>query len=83
MKAVGIVRKVDLLGRVVIPAEIRRTLNVEVNDPMEIFMDNDKIVLRKYSPNCIFCGSDKDMSMISGRPVCKKCLNDIKDAAKK
>ena len=83
MHPVGIVRKIDLLGRIVVPAEIRRTLSVDIGDPMEIFMDNDKIILRKYSPNCIFCGSDEDMSIIGNRPVCKNCLKDIKKEAAK
>jgi transcriptional pleiotropic regulator of transition state genes len=78
MKPMGVVRKVDILGRIVVPAEIRKILDVKIEDPLEIFMDGDKIVLRKYSPNCIFCSSDKNMVMIHGRPVCEKCVNDLK-----
>ena len=57
MKSTGIVRKVDELGRVVLPIELRRTLNISYKDSLEIFTDNNMVVLRKYEPSCIFCGS--------------------------
>ena len=59
MKSTGIVRKVDELGRIVLPIELRRTMNIDVKDAMEIYVDGDQIVLKKYEPSCIFCGSAK------------------------
>ena len=57
MKALGIVRKVDILGRIVIPKELRDSLDIEDKDPLEIFVEGDRIILKKYNPSCIFCGS--------------------------
>ena len=57
VKSTGIVRKVDELGRVVLPIELRRTLNIDIKDSLEIYVENDSIILRKYEPSCIFCGS--------------------------
>ena len=56
MKATGIVRKVDELGRIVLPIELRRTLNIEEKDSLEIFVDGSSVILQKYEPSCIFCG---------------------------
>ena len=70
MKATGIVRKVDELGRIVLPIELRRTLNIHHEDPIEIFVDGEYIMLKKYEPACIFCGNAKDVVTIHG----KKCV---------
>lgn len=76
MKATGIVRKVDELGRVVIPIELRRTLGIGEGDPLEIFTDDDgKIVLRKYEPACIFCGSTDRVFEFKGKKVCTDCAS--------
>ena len=61
MKSTGIVRKVDTLGRVVLPIELRRVLDIEEKDSIEIYVDGDQIVLKKYSPTCIFCSSQDDV----------------------
>lgn len=79
MKATGIVRKVDDLGRIVLPMELRRTLNIGKEDPVEIFVDEESIVLRKYEPACVFCGDARDVKNIKGKNVCKKCLDEMKD----
>ena len=60
MKSTGIVRKVDELGRIVLPIELRRTMGIEVKDALEIYVDGDHIVLKKYEPSCVFCGNAKD-----------------------
>ena len=78
MKATGIVRKVDELGRIVLPIELRRTLNIRHEDPIEIFVDGDYIMLKKYEPACIFCGNAKDVITIRGKNVCAECLQQIK-----
>ena len=70
MKATGIVRKVDELGRIVLPIELRRTLGIEIKDPIEIYVDGDYIVLKKYEPACIFCGNAKDVTRIHDKNVC-------------
>ena len=78
MKATGIVRHVDELGRIVIPKEMRRKMDILCNDPLEIYVDEDKIVLRKYMPNCMFCDGTAALSDVKGRKICKKCLDEIK-----
>lgn len=78
MKATGIVRKVDELGRIVLPIELRRTLGIEIKDPIEIFVDGDLIVLKKYEPACIFCGNAKDVTRIHDKNVCANCIEELK-----
>lgn len=78
MKATGIVRKVDELGRIVLPIELRRNLNIEIKDPLEIYVDEEYIVLKKYAPACIFCGNAKDVKRIHDKNVCSDCLAEIK-----
>ncbi len=79
MKSTGIVRKVDELGRVVIPIELRRTLDIGEKDALEIYVDGDKIILRKYEPACIFCGNARDVENFRGKRVCRKCVEDLKE----
>ena len=79
MKATGIVRKVDELGRIVLPIELRRTLNVHIKDPLEIFVDGEYIMLKKYEPACIFCGNAKDVQSIHGKNVCADCIEELKN----
>ncbi len=79
MKATGIVRRIDDLGRVVIPKEIRRTLRVREGEPLEIFTDREgQIILKKYEPACIFCGDARDVVNYKGKNICKNCLNELK-----
>lgn len=77
MKATGIVRKVDELGRIVLPIELRRTLHVGDRDSLEIYTDNDKIILKKYEPSCIFCGNAKDVVNFKGKNVCPDCIREL------
>jgi transcriptional pleiotropic regulator of transition state genes len=77
MKSTGIVRKIDDLGRMVIPIELRKTMNISKKDPMEIFVDGEKIILRKYEPACIFCGSADDVIEFEGRTICGSCKEKI------
>lgn len=74
MKSTGIVRKVDDLGRVVIPIELRRNLDIEEKDGLEIFIDSENIILRKYEPTCVFCGNASGITTFKGKKVCKECL---------
>ena len=77
MKATGIVRKVDELGRIVLPVELRRTLDIEEKDALEIFVDEETIVLKKYEPACIFCGYAKGITNFKGKNICPHCIADI------
>ena len=77
MKSTGIVRKVDDLGRVVLPIELRRTLDIGEKDSLEIYVDGEKIILRKYEPACVFCGSAQDVYLFRGKNVCQSCLGDM------
>ncbi len=77
MKSTGIVRKVDELGRVVLPIELRRTLDITEKDALEIYVDGNKIILKKYEPDCIFCGNAKDISVYKGKNICSECLRDL------
>jgi transcriptional pleiotropic regulator of transition state genes len=77
MKSTGIVRKVDELGRVVIPIELRRTLDIEEKDALEIYVEGEHIILRKYSPACIFCDDARDVTQYKGKNICKNCLAEM------
>ncbi|HOE57357.1 MAG TPA: AbrB/MazE/SpoVT family DNA-binding domain-containing protein [Bacillota bacterium] len=78
MKSTGIVRKVDELGRVVIPIELRRTLHIEEKDSLEIYVDGEHIILKKYEPACIFCGNAKDVINYKGKNICPVCMDELK-----
>lgn len=80
MKSIGIIRKVDELGRIVLPIELRRTLDIAERDELEIYLDDDKVVLRKYEPSCIFCGSPRSLVSYRGRNVCMECIQNMNDA---
>lgn len=77
MKSTGIVRKVDELGRIVLPIELRRTLDIAEKDALEIYVDDDSIILKKYEPSCIFCGDSKDVFLFKGKNICPKCLEEL------
>lgn len=79
MKATGIVRPVDALGRVVIPVELRRTLGIKTEDSLEVFVDGQNIILKKYEPTCIFCGEGGDIRHIRGKNVCASCVEELKN----
>jgi transcriptional pleiotropic regulator of transition state genes len=78
MKSTGIVRRVDELGRIVIPIELRRNLDIIEKDALEIYVDGDMIVLKKYQPACIFCGDVKDVVNYRGKNICTPCLDHLK-----
>ena len=78
MKSTGMVRKVDELGRIVLPAEIRQNLDIQVKDAIEIFTEGERIVLQKYRPSCIFCNNAKDVINYKGKNICKSCLDELK-----
>ena len=77
MKSTGIVRRVDELGRVVIPIEIRNQFNIIEKDPIEIYVDGSSIVLKKFEPNCIFCGNTENLYNFNDKLICDKCSKKI------
>jgi len=80
LKSTGIVRKVDELGRVVIPIELRRTLNIAEKDALEIYVDGEHIILKKYEPACIFCGNARDVINYKGKNICPDCAQELKNS---
>ena len=77
MKSTGVVRKLDDLGRIVLPIELRRTLDISVRDTLEIFVEEDKIVLKKYHPACIFCNDARNVELFKGKLVCAACRKEL------
>ena len=79
MKSTGVVRRVDELGRIVIPIELRRNLDIAEKDALEIYVYGEQIILKKYEPSCIFCGDARDVINYKGKNICTKCLSEIKN----
>ena len=78
MKSTGIVRKVDELGRIVLPIELRRTLDIAERDALEIYVSESSIILRKYEPACIFCGSADNVINFKGKNLCPHCIDEMR-----
>ena len=79
MRSTGIVRKVDQLGRLVLPKELRDTFGIEENKTvMEIFTEGEEIILKKYEPCCIFCRESRNVIEYKGKLICKDCLEELK-----
>lgn len=78
MKSTGVVRKVDELGRIVLPIELRRTLDIAEKDSLEIYVDGEQIILKKYEPSCIFCGEALDVVNYKGKNICTSCISEMK-----
>lgn len=77
MKSTGIVRKVDELGRIVLPSELRKSLGIDVKDSLEIYTSGDSVILKKYLPSCVFCGEANDITVFKNKNICKNCLRQI------
>ncbi|MCR3760377.1 AbrB/MazE/SpoVT family DNA-binding domain-containing protein [Clostridium felsineum] len=78
MKSTGVVRQLDPLGRIVLPIEIRRTFDLAEKDALEIYVDGENIVLKKYNPACVFCGEASEVINYKGKKICKKCLQELR-----
>ena len=78
MKSTGVVSKVDELGRIVLPMEIRRTLDIAEKDALEIYVEGSSVILKKYKPSCIFCDATKDITVFKGKNVCPKCRKELR-----
>lgn len=83
LKNIGIVRKLDKLGRIVIPIELRTKFGIYEKDLIEIFVEGSSIVLKKYEPNCIFCGATKKLVAYNDKLICTKCSERLKKLAEK
>jgi transcriptional pleiotropic regulator of transition state genes len=79
MKCTGVTRQIDELGRFVLPVEIRRALNINLKDYLEIHVENDSIVLRKFQPSCLFCGNTEDNVLFDNKRICRACLDKLKE----
>jgi len=79
MKSTGMVRKIDELGRIVIPAEIRQNLDLQIKDTVEIFTDENRIILQKYQPSCLFCNNVDNVVYFNDKRVCRVCLEKLKN----
>ena len=79
MKSTGMVRKIDELGRIVIPIEIRNTMGIECRDALEIFTEGDRIVLTKYQPTGLFCSNGEKVVFFHGKLICHNCLTQLKE----
>jgi transcriptional pleiotropic regulator of transition state genes len=77
MKSIGVVRKLDSLGRIVLPKELRDTMDIAEKDPLEIFVDGNSIYLKKYEPVCIFCGGTSDVSEYKCENICSECIKEL------
>ena len=80
MKSTGVVRRIDELGRIVLPIEIRKNLNIGNRDAVEIFIDEDKVILKKYEPACIFCDNADDVILYRNKLVCRECVDKLQNA---
>ena len=78
MKSTGMIRQLDSLGRIVLPIELRRTLDINPKDMLEICVEGETIILSKYEPNCFFCGSGSGLTPYKDKQICKRCLSEIK-----
>ena len=79
MKSTGVVRRIDELGRIVVPKEIRKKMYIESGDPLEIFVDGDHIILTKYQPSCIFCGNPDGVVPFEEKLICSKCIEKLQN----
>ena len=79
MKTTGVIRQLDSLGRIVLPIELRRTLDIKTKDMLEILVEGNSVILRKYETNCHFCGSSTGLSSYRDKLICRRCLKELKD----
>ncbi|MBR6966583.1 MAG: AbrB/MazE/SpoVT family DNA-binding domain-containing protein [Clostridia bacterium] len=78
MKTTGVIRQLDSLGRIVLPIELRRTLDIGPKDMLEIFVEGNSVILHKYEPDCFFCGNSRDLVSYRDKMICTRCLKELK-----
>lgn len=79
MKPIGVVKRMDRLGRILLPSDLRTSMNIKTDDPFEIFVDEDCIILKKYAPSCMFCNSCENVTAFKGKNICAKCRKELRD----
>lgn len=79
MRSIGTIKIVDELGRLIIPHELRKTMNIDIQDPIEVYIENNKIIIKKYIPSCVFCGENTHNINYMGRSICKNCLSEMRE----
>ncbi len=79
MRSTGIFRRMDALGRIVLPKELRKSLGIEVNDYLQIFLDEDQIVLRKSHLSCMACGETENLTDFHNKKICRKCMEELRN----
>ena len=77
MKSTGVVRKLDNLGRIVIPIELRKTMDIAIGDTLEIYTEGEQVILKKYQPGCVLCGEARNVVMLRGKMVCQRCVAEL------
>lgn len=82
MKSTGVVRQLDALGRIVLPIELRRTMNIDTKDSLEIYVNGDEIILKKHDAYCIFCAGVNNVINYKGKLLCKACLDELQNMNK-
>ena len=78
MKTTGIIRQLDTLGRIVLPIELRRTLDIGPKDMLEIFVEGNSVILRKFDQDCLLCGSNVNLTPYRDKMICANCLRELK-----
>ena len=79
MKSTGMIRQLDSLGRIVLPIELRRTLDIQTKDMLEIYVEGNTVVLRKYEANCHFCGSGLGLISFRDKLICRQCVKNLSE----
>jgi looped-hinge helix DNA binding domain, AbrB family len=77
MRSIGVVRKLDKMGRIVLPTELRKEFKINHNDELDIYVEGSTVILTKHEIKCIFCGKSNNIICCKGKPVCSKCLSDV------
>ncbi len=78
MISIGKIRILDDLGRFLIPSELRKIMDIDVQDPIEVYVEDNNIIIKKYIPSCVFCGEKSNNIEYMGRSICKKCLSEMR-----
>ncbi len=78
MKPTGFIKKIDEMGRIVIPKNVRRTIDAEIGDSLQFFIDGDNIVMKKFSLSCVFCGSENNLTELNEKHICAECIARLK-----
>ena len=79
MKTTEVIRQLDALGRIVLPIELRRTLGIGSKDMVEILVEGNSVILRKYETSCLFCGGTRGLTHFRDKVICSSCMKELKN----